>query len=236
MKYLFLIVSILVIGMNLAATALPLNGLTTAYLSNIQKTTITPAGSTFIIWSIIFGIWLYLGVGGIIGKVRISQSLLNVYIASALVNVGWLFAWHYQVKILPAILLTSLMVLNLIIARKFEGLSRHLYLVYTSWTIVASVINLTILFQYDLGLSKTIPIAENLIGVILLIVGSVLFALTSRSYQSATPLLVGTWAYFGIYREQTKYSDVQTTAVILALMMIFMLVLKLINSKKNKLA
>jgi translocator protein len=201
-KFYFLIASLLTIGVNALAVLLPLNGLTTKTISDTLKTIITPSGSTFAIWSVIYTGLIVIGIASATNKIRLSDKALNLYWLSSLVNIGWIFMWHYTITIFPAILLVLLLILNVAIMYELNSWPRHLYLIYTSWSVLASTINLTILFQYDLGLGKFLLWDPQVVGVLLLSVASIVYVGMSYKFKSIVPFCVGIWAYWGIYTEQ----------------------------------
>jgi hypothetical protein len=201
-KFYFLIATLLTIGANAMAVILPLNGITTKTLSDNLKTILTPVGSTFAIWSVIYVGLLAISIAVAMNKVRLSDKVINLYWLGTLANIGWIFLWHYTFTIFPAILLVILMAINVTIMYEMYGWSRHVYLIYTCWTVIAATINITILFQYDLGLGKVLDWDPQVVGVLLLPVATLIYITMSYKFKSLVPFFVGIWAYWGIYQEQ----------------------------------
>ena len=227
-KYSFLFATLVTIVMNTLAVVLPLNGVTTKFLSDSQKTLITPSGSTFIIWSVIFTGLLAISFGIIAGRVTLLSSQLKWYWLSTALNVSWLLCWHYQIPVIPAFLLFGLMLSNVLVGYKFIGWAKHLYLVYTSWTVVAATINIVILLQYNFGWTAPSNVEPAYIASFLLVVAITIFSLMGKVHRSIVPLGVGIWSLIGIYREQPN-SVIQQSSVVLIIVAIILIVLQLLK-------
>jgi len=88
------------IAINVAASVLPLNGVTTAQVADQWRVFVQPAGYVFSIWGLI-----YLGqLAFVVHSLRASQvadpllrriGLLPVVVAT--LNGMWVFAWHWEV-------------------------------------------------------------------------------------------------------------------------------------------
>jgi hypothetical protein len=105
-RYLVIVATLIVIGVNAAATLLPINGLATGELSALYPTGFTPAGWVFSIWSLIYvglvayGVHAVLEGGAAPGAGTPALARLRAiewpYLASAAANVAWIFLWHYR--------------------------------------------------------------------------------------------------------------------------------------------
>jgi translocator protein len=212
-KYLFLIFTVITIGVNGLATTVNLNGLTTKAISdNVFPTPITPAGFAFAIWGLIYTVLLVIGILIATQRYSISKSTLRLYIASAIVNCLWIFTWQYLIPVIPAILLFSLVFLNYEVVKGLTGAVKHGYAIYLGWTVIASIINATVLLRYNFGISS-IGIDAYTVVQILLGIGVFIYAILAMNIKSLSPILVGMWAYYGLY-SVTPSPSVKSTIIV----------------------
>lgn len=215
-KFYFLFATISAILVNTLAVTLPIGGLTTKDISdNIYPTLITPAGYVFSIWSVIYVGLLVIAIAILNKKITISQRTTNLYILASLCNVSWIVAWHNLIPVVPVILLFSLLICNYLIVKNLTGGQKHFYLVYYAWTVLASLINAVVFFQYELKLPN-FGIPAEYISSSLLIIGFVVLLLSNLKFNSITPIAVGLWAFYGIYLGQPNQT-IKTTAIILVI-------------------
>lgn len=111
---------IVMIAVNFLANGLPINNRSTGEISDAYPNLFAPAGLTFSIWGII-----YLLLGGyvvyqFIKKHQKAEDLLAkinpLFIATSLVNISWIFAWHYDYIGLSVALMSALLFLLIKIA------------------------------------------------------------------------------------------------------------------------
>jgi len=183
------LVTIIVNGL---ANALPINGITTAEISNSFPVLFVPAGYVFAIWGLI-----YLGMTGFaiyqaLPSQRENPRLRRVgywFALGNIANIIWIFLWHYQLFLLTLVAMLVLL-LSLIVTyqrleigqRVVQGAQRWLVNVpmsiYLGWITVATIANTTIVL-YDLnwngfGMSAAIW-AVLLLVVATLITGLMIF-------------------------------------------------------------
>ena len=101
---------------NALANILPINNLTTGALSDSYPNLFVPAGLTFAIWGLIY---ILLGIFAIYpltpGARRNPQKTGFVerigpwFFFSCLANIGWIFAWHYQILALSLVFMLILL-------------------------------------------------------------------------------------------------------------------------------
>jgi len=144
--YVFMIV------MNTLAIALPLNGMTTAALSDRYNTLFAPTGMTFSIWGLIYlalGADLVqsfikfkkLGAGPDAKQTFMKHALIAV--TSAL-NGLWIVFWHYELLLLSLIdmvLLFGCLAYGNIILKKAPWHERLSFSIYFGWISVALIAN-----------------------------------------------------------------------------------------------
>lgn len=213
----------IMVAVNLFANILPLNGVTTSEVSNRYQTLFTPSGYVFSIWGIIYlllFIWL---VGITIKHAYVTNQLAFVFITSSLLNVLWIFMWHFNLIFLSIIvmllLLTSLL---LFYAYQKQISKRRLWRmpisVYLGWIFVAAIANICYYFNV-LGLTAF----QSGATIVILLLAS-FFVLVFRYKQNDFIVpLVFVWAFIGIFVRDYAFAPfVAYTALIMAIM-IFML-------------
>ena len=206
---------IFAIALNAAANALPINGQTTAEISDRFPVFVTPAGYVFAIWGLI-----YLGQLGFVLQTlrpsRLTDPLLRrISLWPALIGVlngSWILLWHYE--IFPATLVVMVALLISLIwlyrvagfettARPGSGLAgadRWLvqvpFSLYLGWITVATIANVAAVGKWA-GVS-TFGIAPELVAAAVLTVG--LFIAVTVLLRTGDVAYGGViiWAYLGI--------------------------------------
>jgi cell division protein FtsW (lipid II flippase) len=218
-KILVVLTYLAMVTTNALANALPLNGRRTGDISNSYPSLFTPAGLTFSIWGVIY---LLLGAHVLyqLGLFRDGPespeqaALLNrvgvLFSISSLANTAWVFAWHYDLIPLSAVLiLTILVCLALIVTtlsranltgrqRWFVGVP---FSVYFGWTTVAVIANITVLLVY--GKWDGFGIAAPTWAAIMVLVAMVIGTITMLRNRDLAYGLVLIWAFVGILIRQT---------------------------------
>ena len=93
------VATLVTILMNILADAIPLNGQTTAEISNRFDVYFVPAGFTFSIWGVIYlgllAFAYYQSRPDQAGNSRL-KSISDLFVYSCLANIAWLFFWHFN--------------------------------------------------------------------------------------------------------------------------------------------
>ena len=213
------------------SSALPINGKTTGELSDQYPNLFVPAGLTFSIWGVIYILLAIFVIYGLIVAAKKdtdnSSFIRNIgvlFFISCLANVGWIFAWHYEVVplslVLMLILLATLlaMYLKLRIGKsdspQTEKYMVHLpFSVYLGWITMATIANVTALLVYinwnTFGLGEQFwTIAVIIVGILITL--SVLFIRKDIFY-----CLVVDWSLLGILLKRLADSTpVQSVIVV----------------------
>ena len=219
-KILVAVTYLVMIVMNGVANALPLNGRGTGEISNAYPSLFTPAGITFSIWGVIY---LMLGAHVLyqLGLFRdrpdtaADTALLNrvglLFALSSLTNTAWIFAWHYDLIPLAAVLLVVILVLLALIVttvRRANPSKRQRWFigvpfsVYFGWTTVAVVANMTVLLVYWRW--DGFGIADSTWAVVIILVAMGIGTLTMIRNRDVAYGLVLIWAFVGILIRQTS--------------------------------
>ena len=226
---------------NVAANALPLNGLNTGELSDRFKIFFVPAGYVFSIWGLIYLGLIAYAIYQVLPAQREDPRLRSIgylFILSCLANIAWLFLWHYEVfeftLIAMGVLLLSLVAiyLRLDIGRgevsNAEKWAVHIpFSIYLGWITVATIANTTQLLYY-LGWNGW-GISAEIWAVIMLAAGVVISAIMSLTRADIAYSLVLVWAYIGIAIQHNDTPIVANSALIGAGLIVVILILVLIR-------
>jgi hypothetical protein len=206
--FLKIFIGISYIGMiivNYLANAIPFNGQDTGVVSSKYPSFFTPAGFTFSIWGIIY---LFLGIYVVKMIITSSSDLSEQYltttmilfIATSVLNIAWLFAWHYDYIVLSSIIMAvflALLLVGMSIIPSESILIKTAFSLYAAWLSVAFIANVTITIVYlkiDFFLQK-----EVLWYIIIILVGLLLVSLVLFTTNNVVYGIVFVWAYFGIF-------------------------------------
>ncbi|DAC73388.1 MAG TPA: hypothetical protein DSN98_00455 [Thermoplasmata archaeon] len=209
---------IITIIVNALAVILPLNGKTTAYLSDKYPNLFVPAGLTFSIWGIIYILWVVFAVyqaRDLFRKEALEMPFLHqitfLFILSCVANSAWIFLWHYEYVglslLMMIILLLSLIAiyLRLNIGKSNVSIAEKLcvhvpFSVYLGWITIATIANVTALLvsvKWDgFGID---PLTWT---IIIIAIGTLLTALMLALRKDIAFSLVVLWAFFGIWMKR----------------------------------
>ena len=209
-----------VIAVNIAANALPLNGLDTGEISDRFDIYFVPAGYVFSIWLFIYiGLILYTIYQAAPSRADdpVLDKIAPYYWFSSLANIVWLFLWHYEVFSVTLIAMLAILV-NLIIISRFvleaEGALKWYvrlpFSIYLGWISVATIANATqTLYYFDW---TGWGIGPEVWAVVLLAVASLLGILKTWLENDTPYALVLIWAFIGITVSQADSALVSTAA------------------------
>lgn len=234
---------ILVVVVNALANVIPLGGNTTAEISDAYPTLLTPAGYVFSIWGIIYTLLLIFAVyQAYPGQKTVLLSKISfLFLLSSLVNVSWLFLWHYE-QIVPSVPLMFLLLVTLIaiylrlqigkvkVSLK-EKLCVHVpFSVYLGWITIAAIANVAsalVAVNWDgWGLS---PVNWASLLTIIALVVTLAVIVTRKDVAYSLVIL---WALGGIINKQAAYesivlpAEVSAVIIVIALVAVNLLVLR----------
>jgi hypothetical protein len=215
---------------NALASILPINGITTGEVSDLYPNLFVPAGLTFAIWGLIYVLLGVFVIYPLIPRVRRDPQKVDfvgrigpLFFISCIANIGWIFAWHYQILplslVLMLILLGSLLAIYLRLnigksdAPKAERYLVHLpFSVYLGWITIATIANVTaLLVDIDWmrwGLTQQFwAVAVIIVGIAIAL--SVLFTRKDIYYS-----LVVDWALLGILLKRLSVTTVPAQSVV----------------------
>jgi len=209
-----LVAYLVTVVVNTAAVVLPLNGLTTAEISDRFPALVTPANYVFSVWSVIYLLLGAFSVWQALPRNRTDRSLRDIGYLPALagaLNTIWIFTWHFELFVLTVPVMLALLVtliaiyLRLRPARTAGGTDRWLvalpFSVYLGWITVATIANISQMLLWA-GYDGA-PLGAGLWTVIVLGAGVVITALILLREADWAYALVIVWAYVGIAARQT---------------------------------
>ncbi|OGN93267.1 MAG: hypothetical protein A2Z75_00870 [Chloroflexi bacterium RBG_13_50_10] len=219
------------VAVNALANVLPINNITTGALSDLYPNLFVPAGLTFAIWGLIYVLLGIFVIYPLIPSVRrdpqkvdFVQKIGPLFFISCLANIGWIFAWHYQ--ILPLSLIFMLILLGCLLfiylrlnvgkseTTRAERYFAHLpFSVYLGWITIATIANVTALLVNINW--NTWGLGEQFWAVAVIIVGiaialSMLFTRKDIYYS-----LVVDWALLGILLKRLSVTTVPDQSVVI---------------------
>lgn len=235
LRALFLVLNLIgYIGMvtvNGLANALPLNNKTTGELSDQYPNLFVPAGLTFSIWGVIYVLLAIFIIYQFVYTFRRPDSQSSfverigiLFFVSSIANLGWIFAWHYEIiplsLLLILILLASLIgvYLRLHIGRsnasKTEKYLVHLpFSIYLGWITIATIANITVLLV-SLGWNR-LGLSEQFWTVLVIIVGIILSLITLFYRKDIFYVVVVDWALLGILLKRLTVDVVPMRSIII---------------------
>ena len=201
------IVATLVI--NSMATLLPINGQTTAEISDRFPLLITPPGYIFSIWGLIYTGLIAYGVFQVLPSRRDDARLQRIawlFVISCVANCAWILLWHYNQTALTVPVMLGLLLTLITIDRRIDRdaplrideiiFLRLPFSIYLGWISVATIVNLTVML-YDGGWNG-FGVAPEIWTALLLAVSTVLSATMGLRKGDAAFALVVAWAASGI--------------------------------------
>lgn len=213
---------IAMIGVNILANVLPLNGHTTGEISNFIDVVFTPAGYVFSIWSLIYILliaWLVM-VHRKMQKKQFKSIVGVLFIMSCLFNIAWLLSWHYEYFALSVLFMFLLLFTLIAIYLQYKptqtGFSeRFPFSYYLAWITVATIANVSYVLKYygvSLGISEVM-------GSLVLVAVAVVIGYAAVSYSKDIYfVIVVVWALIGIVVRTTdetmQYGTIAMTAIL----------------------
>jgi hypothetical protein len=219
-----------VLAVNALATTLPINNKTTVELSDKYSNLFVPAGLTFSIWGVIY---ILLGIYTVFQLIqafktgpedkRISGKIGILFFVTCLLNMGWIFAWHYEQVGLSVLIMLLFLITLIAIYLRLQigkpGASRsekylvHLpFSVYLGWISIATIANLTA-FLVSVHWNG-FGISEQAWTVIVILVGISLAISMLLKRRDIFYCLVVDWALVGILIKRLSLSTIPAQSVI----------------------
>jgi hypothetical protein len=236
--------ALLALAVNVLAVALPLNGKSTAEISNQFPVYFVPAGYMFSIWGVIYLGWIAFVIFQFLPGQKESprlQSLGFLFAYSCVYNAVWLFCWHYELfgfSVLVMLFLLATLIasyLRLNVGRVRVGAAEKWcvdipFSIYLGWITVATVANISD-WLYSIGWNG-FGIAPQIWALIMLTVATLLGLTMALTRQDSGYLLVLVWAFIGIAIKQSAAILVAATAGVAALFALLLAVMSIVQRRR----
>jgi len=221
--------------MNILADAIPLNGQTTAEISDRFDVYFVPAGFTFLIWGVIYlGLIAFAYYQSRPEQAENSRlkSISGLYVYSCVANIAWLFFWHYNLFALSLVAMLSLLVFLILIHLRLHpdktssrGIEKWVvdipFKIYLGWICVATIANFTDVLSYYHWAGKGVePITW---AQIMLAVGMLLAIIFYLARKDLVVPSVFIWAYIGIGVKFKVIQQLSGSAWAMAILIAFMI-------------
>lgn len=172
---LFAFISVIVI--NFVAQYLRINNFTPGEVSKFHPGILTPPGFTFMIWSVIYsllGIFIFSRI--VYQDDTDTERVGILFFISSLLNISWIFSWHYEQVLLSLFIMfalfATLFYIYMVTRESKNVFTRISFSAYYSWITIALLASLFVTFGYNTygAIEQTIAIIGILfIGVLALV-------------------------------------------------------------------
>jgi benzodiazapine receptor len=230
----------------LAGSTTVLGGVTSADVSDMYPTLVTPAGFTFAIWGVIYTLLALFVVYQAFPKNRDKPFLGQVGVLfglSSVFNVCWLFLWHYDLITYSLVLMLALLASLILIYRRLDigkatasvkemALVHLPFSVYLGWISIATIANVSVALTAVDWDGWGIPDATW--AVVIIAVALVLTLVMLATRKDVAFSLVVVWALFGIVSKQSDFQDIVLAAeVCIAIILVAVVAVVLVSKFKR---
>jgi benzodiazapine receptor len=230
----------------LAGSTTLLGGVTSADVSDMYPTLVTPAGFTFAIWGVIYTLLALFVVYQAFPTNRDKPFLSQVGLLfglSSVCNVCWLFLWHYDLITYSLVLMLALLASLILIYRRLdigraavslkERALVHLpFSVYLGWISIATIANVSVALTAVGWDGWGIPDATW--AVVIIAVALVLTLAILATRKDVAFSLVVVWALVGILSKQSDFQNIVLAAeVCIAIILLAIVAVVLISKFKR---
>ncbi|OXS25706.1 MAG: hypothetical protein BI182_16535 [Acetobacterium sp. MES1] len=208
---LILLISTLVIN-SLGAFGI-FNGLSQKDISNMNGTLITPAPSTFSIWSVIYLLLISASIVMLVKNkddyygAAIDRISYLFWLSSGL-NMLWIVVFSYTLIGVSALVILAFAITLSLLVRQLgkiqtgrQWLLPAAFGMYSGWLLIATVVNVAS-WLVSIGW-QGLGIAPDVWGIIMLIVAVAVTAVVTLVTKNAILPVPVAWGYFGIYQALT---------------------------------
>ena len=225
------------IVVNILANTIPIGGKATGELSALYPNLFVPAGITFSIWGVIY-IMLVIFVlyqAKDLFKLKkdpIVDQISWWFVVTALANIAWIYAWHYEQVFLSLLFMLVLLAALLKIYTRLgigqRSVSRsekylvHLpFSIYLGWITVATIANVTALLV-ALNWNR-FGLSEVFWTVLLLIIAAAITLAMMQRRNDVFFAIVVIWAFVGIFSRHVTTEGISSWFLLLVLLIAIVL-------------
>lgn len=201
---------VITLAVNALGSAGMISGLSQKDISDMYITLITPAPSTFSIWSVIYILLLISIILMIVKKddpyyQKAIDEISGLFRISCLLNIAWIVIFSFLLIELSTLFILGFVITLAMICTRLKRISerKHFLLpltfgLYTGWLFIATVVNVAAsLVKLDWG---GFGISPEIWSIITLVIAIILVLLVTLNLRNAIFPLPIAWAFFGIYR------------------------------------
>lgn len=215
---------------NFLANYLPIAGKTTGELSGLYPNLFVPAGVTFSIWGLIYLsliiltlYFLFRSNNGTVGSDLFWSKTGPYFTLVNLLNVCWIFVWHYQIVWLSVFIMVLLLSSLIGVYTRLHGIlktkqqfSRNLHLIpfslYLGWICVALIANIAA-FLVSIGWGG-FGLSPVIWTVIVIIIGALISLRLMRRFGDVVLSAVTIWAFTGILIKRQPMMETEGDAIV----------------------
>ena len=208
--------AVMIVVNGLAGSTRLLGGVTSADVSDMYPTLVTPAGFTFSIWGVIYTLLLLFTVYQLLPKNRDKPFLQQIgllFALSSVCNISWLLLWHYEMVTYSLVLMFALLAtligvyLRLGIGRVAVSLKEmvlvHMpFSVYLGWISIATIANVSVALT-AVGWDGW-GIEPSTWAVVIICVALLLSLVMLVTRKDIAYSFVVVWALLGIMEKQSE--------------------------------
>jgi benzodiazapine receptor len=238
------VLTVLVNG--LAGSTTLIGGKSTADISDMYPTLITPAGYVFSIWGVIY---ILLGIFVVFQalpseKGKGYQNRIGwLFVLSSLLNIFWLFLWQYEYLSLSVVLMFLLLATLIAIYLRLnigksavslrEKLAVHLpFSVYLGWITIASIANVAAFLVSENW--DGFGINQETWATLIIIVALLITLLVIVTRRDVAYGLVIIWALVGIAVKQSGNQNIVVIAEISAIIIAVVLAAEILVTRLRR--
>jgi uncharacterized membrane protein YuzA (DUF378 family) len=205
---------IIMIILNGLANFLPINGQTSAEVSDSYSNLFAPAGYTFSIWGLIYillGLFTIYQLGffrknELEEKEKMFKKIGIIFSISSLANALWILTWHFELIPISMILILTMLICLILINKEIRKWKLSFkdkmfikipFSIYFAWLTIASIANITVLLV-SLNWNR-FGLSENIWTIITLLIGLIISATVIIKNDDISYGFIIIWAYIGIY-------------------------------------
>lgn len=179
---LVLLATAMTIAFNVLASTGYINGVTPAEISAKYPTILTPADYAFSIWSLVYVGLIAFSIYQLLPEnLERFGGIRTLYIASCVLNCGWLYFWHNEWIGVCLVLSSALTASLIVMAATFRTTVTTLETfavkgtlgLYAGWVTIATLVNLFVYLRSigsDAGVSTTVGVVAILAAMVAAIV------------------------------------------------------------------
>ena len=203
---------LLMIYINYLSGAGKINDISAGGVSGKYPTLFTPAGFTFSIWGLIYLFNLFLSIRLLWMGIRENrdknlESISKYFILSCILNIIWIYTWHYDMMALSVVLMLGLLVTLILL---YQKVSENNYpsvwscittftpiSLYLGWITIATVANISVWLTSLMWNGS--PFTAALWASLMIIIASFINMYILIKKRDIVFALVFLWAAFGIF-------------------------------------